>query len=428
MSGVGKKLRKAQAKVKKVLEEVKKVEKFANAPMRSSGRAIGAKLGNRKAGEAIGSILGKVMGTGDYVIRSNTLTTVGGAVDSAPQFTKNGRGVRVCHREFIGNVVASSTAGAFNNISYALNPGMASTFPWLSTIAQNFDQWQPNGIVVTYKSLSSSYSGTASLGAVVVASDYDVYDQPYSSKTEMENSQFCVSANCATDLVHPVECNLNERFTRVLNVRSGNVPTGDSARFYDLANLQVATVGATASQLCGELWISYDITFYKEQMGGLMGKSILYYAKTCTNTSYTPSSYPLDYSGSNAQINTNMLGVYTESAGGGAFNIVIPQVYTGAHFLIRMLWVGSSTALGSPGYILSGCDYFRDVVYRANADWFNTGTVGYQVVELTIKITGSNLGNNNAYVGFTNWAEPGTPFTVARLYITQVNPDSATPF
>lgn len=233
-------------------------------PAESAGEELGKRLGRYA-----GALLGRLTGTGDY---DATLPSGGMIVESTvvPEFIKsdNSRETRIRHREYLGDVLASSTAGAFKNTPYPLNPGNASTFPWLATIAQQYEQWRPNGIVIIFKSLSSTYAASQSLGTIVLSTDYDVYDAAYASKIEMENAEFAVSGNAAQCLMHPVECNSQERFTNLLQIRSSTtIPTYDNLRFYDLGNLQVASQGCLANQLLGELWITYDISLFKPQIG-----------------------------------------------------------------------------------------------------------------------------------------------------------------
>lgn len=55
--------------------------------------------------------------------------------------TKDGFSVR--HREFIQDITATQ---AFGGIALPINPGLPSVFPWLSQIAQNFEEWVPKGM------------------------------------------------------------------------------------------------------------------------------------------------------------------------------------------------------------------------------------------------------------------------------------------
>lgn len=228
-------------------------------PFESGGEMLGKKLG-----AFAGRLLGKITGVGDYSV---DLPSGGSQIPptAVPEFihSDNTRETRIRHREYLGDVYASATAGAFKNTTYVINPGSSTTFPWLSSIAHNFDQWKPNGIAVVFKTLTSTYAASQSLGTVILATDYDVTDAPYADKIEMENSQFAVSGSAATCLMHPVECDQEERLTRLLLVHT-ELSTPD--RFFDLGMLQVASSGCLANQLLGELWITYDISFYKPQL------------------------------------------------------------------------------------------------------------------------------------------------------------------
>lgn len=228
-------------------------------PLESGGAVLGKKLG-----EFAGRLLGRITGMGDYTA---DLPAGGSAISetAVPEFIKttNGRETRIRHREFVGNVYASPTAGLFANTLYSFNPGNPTLFPWLAGIAQHYDSWEPNGCAVIFKTLTSTYAASQSLGTVIVASDYDVYDEPYANKIEMENSEFAVSGSAAQCLMHPIECNPSERMTKLFNVRNGDLDVTDNKRFFDLCNLQIASEGCLANQLLGELWITYDISFYK---------------------------------------------------------------------------------------------------------------------------------------------------------------------
>jgi len=261
----------------------------------AAGVGVGALLGPA-AGVAVGAMAEqgaiKISGNGDYTVTSNSLFNKGASVDVIPKFQNTKRGTRVTHCEYLGDVISSSTANTFSLTSYVVNPGNPTTFPWLAPIAANYDQWRPNGIVFAFKSTSSSYSGTTqALGGVVLASDYDLVDEAFASKIEMENSAFANSCKSDTHILHPIECNPRERQVSLLKCRGVQTPT-DNLQWYDLANFQVATFGVAGTSVnLGELWVTYDITFFKEQVyGGLRGNTLLRYVATAT-TGVSTSAY-----------------------------------------------------------------------------------------------------------------------------------------
>lgn len=236
------------------------------------GRTVGDMVGFGNIGSRVGGAIGKLLGHGDYVIGRNSLMESYGmplAGPPVPKFSGGKRGVRVIEREYIGDVMSGALVGAstvFTNKSYRLNPTDSSTFPWLSQIAPNFDQWEPNGIVFEYRTTSSEFNGsTQALGVVILATDYDVTDATYTSKAEAENSDYAMSVKAADNAIHGIECDKRERPTPILF--TGEPVSSGDRRFHDLGNFQVATQGmSVAGVTLGELWVSYDITFYKKQM------------------------------------------------------------------------------------------------------------------------------------------------------------------
>lgn len=336
------KYQKALSSLKKVAKVAKAIEGAANAPMKTAGGALGAKLGNRRAGEKVGAFLGKITGSGDYRVIQNSITRSGYATDTVPQFRSSSRGTRITHREYLGDVIASAD-GTFSVQSYALQPGLFSSFPWLASFATQFDEWVPNGIVYCYKPTSSFFSGTANLGTVILATDYDVNDPPYTSKLEMENSQFAVSVNPATAVMHPIECKMTERMANCLFTRATSV--SDSLRFYDLGNFQVATVGCPANQNCGELWVTYDITFYKPQLfGGISGGGILAAQYSLTGSAAaTPLGTSVTLDG-DATLTTLTVTPTT---------IVFPLTCVGGTFIIGVQMFGTAASVVRPTITLS---------------------------------------------------------------------------
>jgi len=365
--------------------------------MTSLGGAIGGKLGSKRVGRSVGGFLGKITGTGDYRVSTNSIANSSAtmALDTVPQFMKrNSRETRVTHREFLGKIVASPTVGAFNSQSFSLNPGLFETFPWLSNIANQFDEWRPNGIVVVYKSASSTFSGTSSLGIITMATDYDVLDPPYVNTIEMNNSDFAVSTNVAANLIHPIECAIKERPTRLLYTRSGPITTNDNLRWYDLGNFQVATEGCTASQVCGELWITYDISFFKAQINSTplnvnpIAASYLSFTDITASEPYGVGDY------SEASTITPVLN---------ADRLTIPNnnsAYTGRCFIISLNWVAATsfTTVGVPSAGSSALSHgdgleFFDIspagttMRTANV---STGTMSTVTCTLGFKVTGLN--------------------------------------
>jgi len=239
-----------------------------NSAASKIGRTLGNFVGQGELGALAGSSLARLFGHGDYTIKSNSL--MASTVNSAGAvFSKDGhRGTRVTEREFLGNVSSGTLSGSssvFNLNKFRLNPSAPETFPWLSKYAYLYDQWEPHGIVFEFVSTSSDFNGSSQqLGAVIMATDYDPLDNTYTTKQQMENSYYCCSAKPSMGLLHGIECAIRERPTKLLYT---DLENGANPALSSLGNFQVATQGCSAaSATLGELWVSYDITFYKKQL------------------------------------------------------------------------------------------------------------------------------------------------------------------
>lgn len=232
----------------------------------AAGMAAGGPSG-AAIGRVIGSGLSAITGYGDYEVSMNTLNKVSTSVDMVPAFVRNDHSVRVTHREFVRDLVVPDDPSVFVNATQPINPSNTSLFPWLATMARQYQQYRIHGMIVEFKSMSSDYAASGPLGTVCIATNYNVLDKPYPSKIALENSEFAVSCKPSMSLIHALECDPKVTGRDILYVRdlsSQSTGTAD-ARLYDAGLLQIATAGlpGTAGSTMGEIWISYDIEFYK---------------------------------------------------------------------------------------------------------------------------------------------------------------------
>jgi hypothetical protein len=266
--------------------------------------------------------------------------------DAVPMFAKAGRGIRVSHREYLQDVITSGTTGAFSIVTYEIQPALASSFPWLSSIAEQFVEYEINGMIYEFK--SNSYDALASTntasGTVVMTTQYNVLAEQFVNKQQMEQYEFTCSSKPSVNLTHPVECAKAESPIKVLTIRNGVAP-GD-LRLYDFANFNLATVGMQgASTNIGELWVSYDITFYKPRLGGTVDLADHY------------SLLPLNSvaTGGTAYFGTSPTLSSSSDLGSelGTNTIIIPPTYTG-NFQVWYLVKGGSGAITGPTLTASG--------------------------------------------------------------------------
>jgi len=212
-------------------------------------------------GKALGGLVSKLAGFGDYTVTSNSIM---GKSQSLPTFQSSRYGTRIAHREFVANVNATT---AFSLAEYGINPGDPSTFPWLSTVADSYEQYKFRGLVFEFHPTSGQVtSSNPALGAIVMATSYDVYAPKFISKTTMESYEFSTSTVPCNSALHPVECAEGTRLQGTLLTRTSTTPTGANLQLYDVGAFNIASVGAVSTYVCGELWVSYDVEFYKPRI------------------------------------------------------------------------------------------------------------------------------------------------------------------
>ena len=233
----------------------------------SIGKGLGSALGSALlpgAGGTIGGALGsglgwafnKITGMGDYKVRMNSLVKAG----PVPQFGDNC--IRLKHREYLGDI--SSTTG-FSNASYPIQPGNPVTFPWLSSVAANYEEYMFLGCVFYFVSTSATAlnSTNTALGKLIMATEYDAQKAAFTNPSQMLATEFSNYGKPAEDLMHAVECDPALRPVLWQYVRTAAVPSGSDSRLYDLGIFQLASQGMQAAANIGGLWVSYDVIFCK---------------------------------------------------------------------------------------------------------------------------------------------------------------------
>lgn len=206
-----------------------------------------------------------IMGYGGYRRKAGKNVSMG----MAPAKVRNtSSGVIISHREYVGDVTSTSI---FHNNTFFINPGMPQLFPWLSKVAQNFEEWVPRGMLGYFKSTSSdavvSTNANAALGAITIATDYNAMNPPMGSRLQMENYEYAVSGKPSLDLMHPIECSKRQNPLSTLYIRTTPPPDNADLRLYDLGLLQIATEGMQAAAgICGQFWITYEIELRKPKI------------------------------------------------------------------------------------------------------------------------------------------------------------------
>jgi len=222
---------------------------------------IGSELGSELGNEAH-KVFKNITGWGDYQVQGNSLMSQG-----APIFKTKDRIMNIRHREFIGDTISSSTAGAFTLRSLPINPSNSTLFPWLSTLASNFQQYRFKGLIFSFQSNSGNSVGSVntSLGTVIMSTNYNVHSPSFTNKQQMETHEFTTSCKPSVNMIHPIECSPKEQVCQHYFIKHRGInENGEDKKFYDIGNFEIATVGMQGTNVnLGELWVSYDVELLK---------------------------------------------------------------------------------------------------------------------------------------------------------------------
>jgi len=209
------------------------------------GTAIGAAYGAPGIGAVLGSIaghgIGWITGTGDY---KTNFKSVSNNACTIPAFGNSDSTV-ITHREYIQDITASAVTGAFKIETFSLNPGQTDTFPWLASIASNYEEYDIQGMVFEFNSTSgySVASTNTAIGTVIMATQYDPTKPVFENKQSMENYSLATSIKPSDSFLHAIECKKVRSPVKQLYVRTGS-NTGADLRWTDFGNFNIATFGS----------------------------------------------------------------------------------------------------------------------------------------------------------------------------------------
>jgi hypothetical protein len=231
--------------------------------LREAGEFAGSFVNQPKLGRNLGAGISRIFGQGDYSMNKpvrNSLMSQG-----VPSFSPLTSGFRIRHREYIKDIQSSID---FQYQTFPINPGQSSLFPWLSAVAQNFEEYKIHGMIVYLNTLSgvAVASTNTALGLWGAVTQYDPTEPDFINKQQAENYVGCQTTVPSCSLIHGIECVPNSNILNKMFVRTGAIPDSEDLKFYDWGKLEIFTQGSQNVNTIGEMWVSYDIEFTKPRL------------------------------------------------------------------------------------------------------------------------------------------------------------------
>lgn len=376
--------------------------------------------GGKIVGEGVQS-LAKIFGLGKYEVERNSLLSPGKMIDmgdEVPKIANDGTG-EVCmitREEYIGDLLTpvGSTPTPFNITNFNINPTNPELFPWLSAVAENFEEYEFRGLIFTMKTMASDVSTTLSLGTMFGATQYDINDPPFQNKQELLNYQYANSRKVSKSIMLPIECKPSNNVLTHLFCAPGNtVPTGADAKFYNMGVLSLGSLGCPSSNTpIAEIWVSYDVALYKPKLtnGGDLQTEIL--GAFYNSVTWTAAA-PLQGFSLNPSPTNNFQGTITL---GSVINF--PSLMREGNFVVTLYLTGTAAVINRPTITLFNC-------VSGSTFWGGTNNLTVPANGVTSNVLLFNFSVNITGPGATVTFNPGgtvpTAPTGGALFITQVN-------
>jgi hypothetical protein len=159
-------------------------------------------------------------------------------------FNRNTASKTITKDEYIGEVAGTV---AFTTTQYAVNPGQAATFPWLSLEAKQWEKYEFEKLEFYLKPEVTQYTGDANSGKVILSFDSDASDAPPINKQEAEDVMPMADGMSYQSISLDIPKFILNSHHDSFYVRPANLPGGCDIKTYDLGNLFVSTLGQGAA-------------------------------------------------------------------------------------------------------------------------------------------------------------------------------------
>jgi hypothetical protein len=176
-----------------------------------------------------------------------------------PSVTNTSKGVVIRHRELF--LVPTVDGTEFHIFPYAVNPGMTTIFPWLSSIALRYETYRFNFLKFSFQ----SQMPTISPGSVGLALDFDVSDPDPADVMEFLAQHDSVSGPVWSP--NSLVVDLSGAHGQFKFVRAG-FPSGTwDQKTYDLGNFYFMAVGTGDAAITpGLVLVEYEIELCTPQI------------------------------------------------------------------------------------------------------------------------------------------------------------------
>jgi hypothetical protein len=192
------------------------------------------------------------------------------------------RSLTVSEEEYIADVTL--TSAGFTNLQFAVNPGNAVTFPWLSSIAANFNKYKFLKLLFKYRPITSGFAAAGQSGDIVLSMNPDASDPAPVAQAQVYDLQMR-NNGMPCDLFALTKLSLGELNKQdSYYVRVGAAPANTDIKTYDCGNLNLSTIGTAVSGVCGKLFVEYSVLLHSPVLGQPATGGVVHFSGTVPTT------------------------------------------------------------------------------------------------------------------------------------------------
>lgn len=266
-------------KMSRLGKHVQQALKKAKVGQKAIKYAKKTQLGKRAADAALiaaYSGMGSYKGRGTYT--GNVLMAGGRPGLSSRTGAIDNQEIVITHKEYLQDVFGPSDS-SFTNQSIPINPGLTESFPFLSQIAANYEEYELEQLVFEFHSTVDAGNATnGATGTIIMATNYNPDQAGFVSKEAMMQYHGGVSGRITEDVVHGVECDPSKNAGSHQKFVRTNGLSNQQLKDFDVGNFQFGIVnipsGFRDSQI-GELWVHYKVRLSKPRLFSALGKSLI---------------------------------------------------------------------------------------------------------------------------------------------------------
>lgn len=197
-----------------------------------------------------------------------------------------GRSITVTHSEFFASGLSYN---AFHVEPYPLNPGLFSTFPWLSGIASRYEQYHFRSLEVVYHTRQPSIAR----GTLAFMFDFDVLDNPPSTLVQALQTQDHTAQSVWKDIRLRIPIR-NDRSTYYVRSAFPSTTSYDE-RLYDYGKLYVISEGCSDGvdgAVMGQIELIYTVDLINPQIEDTISGRVVSDFPSTVNTFMTGGTSP----------------------------------------------------------------------------------------------------------------------------------------